>query len=269
MWILLIFILLPILGILAANTLFKRTYKDKHTWRKKKGIPYQYLLVDNDNTLMDFQAAEKKALVQTLTEAGLPADDATCDKYHHINDGLWKALEKGETTQAKLKVERFRLLLNEMNCLHIQPDAIADAYAANLGNYADLLYGADDFIQQLHGKMKIALVSNGVSSIQRSRLAKCPLTPLFDAIIISEEVGVAKPDPKMLEIALEKLGCTDKKHAILMGDSLSADIPAANAAGIHSIYFCRKGGIQKNDATYTVTTHREALKLLLNIEGQQ
>lgn len=268
MEILLLFVFLPIIGILLANTMFKRTYKDKHVWRKKKGMPYQYLLVDNDNTLMDFEAAEKKALTQTLTEAGLPADDDTCAAYHRINTALWKALEKGETTQKELKVERFRQLLASMNRSDVWPEKIAEAYAENLGNYADLLFGADDFIQQLHGKMKIALVSNGVSSIQRSRLSKCPLTPLFDAIVISEEVGVAKPDPRMLEIALEQLGCTDKKKAVLMGDSLSADIAAANAAGIHSIYFCHKGGVQKNDATYTVTSHREALKLLLNTENQ-
>lgn len=268
MWILIVFVLLPIFGILAANYLFKRTYKDKHSPRKKKGLPYQYLLVDNDNTLMDFEAAESKALAQTLTEAGLPADDDTCAAYRRINDALWKALEKGETTQAELKVERFRRLLNHINRSDIWPERIADAYAKNLGNYADLLYGADDFIQSLHGKMKIALVSNGVSSIQRSRLSKCALTPLFDAIVISEEAGVAKPDPRMLEIALEQLGCTNKKQAVLMGDSLSADIAAANAAGIHSIYFCRRGGMQKNDATYTVTSHREALKLLLNADSQ-
>lgn len=268
MWILIVFVLLPIFGILAANYLFKRTYKDKHSPRKKKGLPYQYLLVDNDNTLMDFEAAESKALAQTLTEAGLPADDDTCAAYRRINDALWKALEKGETTQKELKVERFRQLLTHLKCSDIWPEKIAEAYASNLGNYADLLFGADDFIQQLHGKMKIALVSNGVSSIQRSRLSKCPLTPLFDAIVISEEVGVAKPDPRMLEIALEQLGCTNKKQAVLMGDSLSADIAAANAAGIHSIYFCRRGGMQKNDATYTVTSHREALRLLLNADSQ-
>ena len=72
---------------------------------------YQYLLIDNDNTLMDFNAAEKAALRDTLVASGLPADDETCAAYHRINDALWKALERGETTQPKLKVERFRQLL--------------------------------------------------------------------------------------------------------------------------------------------------------------
>ena len=223
---------------------------------------YDYLLIDNDNTLMDFAAAEHKALRQTLSDAGLPTDDATCAAYEHINSALWKALERGETTQPLLKVERFRQLLEHLG-REGDPAALGAAYAANLGNHADLLPGAAEFIHAVHGKMKIALVSNGVSAIQRSRLALCPLTPLFDAIVISEEAGVAKPDPRLLTIALDALGCTDKSRAVMMGDSLSADIAAANNAGMDSIFYSLKG-TPGNGATVTVYTHEEALNWLLS-----
>lgn len=223
---------------------------------------YQYLLIDNDNTLMDFSAAERKALADTLREAGLPTDEETCAVYARINDALWKALERGETTQPLLKVERFRQLLKYLNRSDADPAALGAAYAANLGQHADLLPGAEAFMHAVHGRMKIALVSNGVSAIQRGRLAKCPLTPMFDAIIISEEAGVAKPDPRLIHIALEQLGCTDKTQAVMMGDSLTADIPAAVNAGVDSIYFSLHGRTS-DAATYTVFTHEEAAKLLL------
>ena len=222
---------------------------------------YQYLLIDNDNTLMDFNAAEAKALIDVLNHHGLPTDDATVQRYHEINDALWKALERGETTQPLLKVERFRQLLAYLGRTDIDPADLGAEYAANLGNHADLLPGAADFIQAVHGRMKLALVSNGVSAIQRSRLAKCPLTPLFDAIVISEEVGVAKPDPKLLYVAMDMLGCTDKTQAVMMGDSLSADIAAANNAGVDSIFFSIKGSTS-DKATYTVFSHGEALRVL-------
>ena len=222
---------------------------------------YQYLLIDNDNTIMDFNAAEAKALIDVLNAYGLPTDDATVHAYHEINDALWKALERGETTQPKLKVERFHQLLTLLNRTDVNAETIAAAYAAGLGNHADLLPGAADFIHAVHGKMKIALVSNGVSAIQRSRLSRCPLTPLFDAIVISEEVGAAKPDPRLLFVAMEQLGCTDKSQAVMMGDSLSADITAANNAGVDSIFFSPKG-VTSNKATYTVFNHEEALRIL-------
>ena len=225
---------------------------------------YQYLLIDNDNTLMDFNAAEAKALIDVLKNHGLPTDDATVHRYHEINDALWKALERGETTQPKLKEERFRQLLTVLGREDIDPAAMGAEYAAGLGNHADLLPGAAEFMHAVHGKMKIALVSNGVSAIQRSRLAKCPLTPLFDATVISEEVGVAKPDPRLLHVAMEMLGCTDKSQAVMMGDSLSADIPAAVNAGVDSIFFSLKGKTS-DAATYSVRTHEEALKILLEV----
>ena len=222
---------------------------------------YQYLLIDNDNTIMDFNAAEAKALIDVLQNHGLPTDDATVHTYHEINDALWKALERGETTQPKLKVERFRQLLTVLGREDIDPAAMGAEYAAGLGNHADLLPGAAEFIRAVHGRMKIALVSNGVSAIQRGRLAKCPLTPLFDAIVISEEVGAAKPDPKLLCVAMEMLGCTDKSQAVMMGDSATADIPAAVNAGVDSIFFSLKGKTC-DAATYTVFSHEEALKIL-------
>lgn len=223
---------------------------------------YQYLLIDNDNTLMDFNAAEAKALTDVLLHHSLPAGNATVRIYHEINDAQWKALERGETTQCKLKVERFRQLLAVLGRTELNAAAVAAEYEANLSGHADLLSGAADFIQAVHGKMKIALVSNGVSAIQRGRLAKCPLTPLFDTIVISEEVGASKPDPRLLLIAMEKLGCTDKSQAVMMGDSLTADIPAAVNAGMDSIYFSPKG-VVSDMATYSVSTHEEARKLLM------
>ena len=223
---------------------------------------YQYLLIDNDNTIMDFNAAERKAFRDTLTAYGIAVDDAVCTLYHEINDAQWKALERGETTQKKLKVERYRLLLEQLGCTALEPAQVAAAYEQNLGSHADLLPGAEDFVRAVHGRMKIALVSNGVSAIQRSRLAKCPLTPLFDAIVISEEAGVAKPDPRLLEIAMEQLGCTDKALAVMMGDSASADIAAAVNAGVDSIFFSPKGK-RCDAATCSVATHTEALTILL------
>ena len=222
---------------------------------------YQYLLIDNDNTIMDFNAAEAKALMDVLVHHGLPTDEATIHLYHEINDAQWKALERGETTQPKLKVERFRQLLEALQRSDLDASALAEEYAGGLGNHADLLPGAADFIRALHGKIKMALVSNGVSSIQRGRLSHCPLTPLFDVIVISEEVGAAKPDPTILHVAMEKLGCRDKSQAVMMGDSLSADIPAAINAGVDSIFFSLNGK-NSDKATYTVFNYEDALKIL-------
>ena len=222
---------------------------------------YQYLLIDNDNTIMDFSAAEAKALVDLFASYDIPTDEETIRRYLDINEALWKALERGETTQAKLKVERFAKFLAALDRTDVRPEDMAAAYTLQLATHPDLLPGAEDFIHAVHGRMKIALVSNGLSAIQRGRLSRSPLLPLFDAIVISEEVGVAKPDPKLIEVALEMLGCTDKTQAVMMGDSASADIGAAVNAGVDSIFFSLKGKTCQQ-ATYNAASYDEALQLL-------
>jgi YjjG family noncanonical pyrimidine nucleotidase len=223
---------------------------------------YKYLLADNDNTLMDFSAAEYHALRETLSQAGIDPTEETCALYSRINDALWKALERGETTQKALKVERFRQLLEALNRTDLKTEDIADLYAQRLATRADLMPGAMEFLEAIHGKMKIALVSNGVSAIQRGRLSRCPFTPMLDAVIISEELGVSKPDPAMIYAALEQLGCTDKSEAVVLGDSLSADIPAAINAGVDSIFLNLKGK-QTDLPTYSVSNLEEALAILM------
>ena len=226
-------------------------------------MKYRYLLVDNDNTLMDFNLSERKALRETLEVCGLPADEETCTAYHHINDALWKALERGETTQKQLKVDRFALLLQRLDRTDLDATAIAARYADQLATHADLLPGAMALLEAMHGKMKIALVSNGVSAIQRGRLGRSPILPLLDAVIISEEIGVSKPDPRMVDAALAALGCKDRTQAVLLGDSLTADIPAAANAGVDSIYLDHRG-LGSDLPTYTVTSLEEARELLLD-----
>ena len=224
---------------------------------------YSYLLADNDNTLMDFDAAERKALQDALTAFGKPCSDEVFDVYHHINKRLWEALERGETTQALLKVERFAQLVAHYGWEGVDPARLAVVFQDQLSTHADLLPGAMHLLESVRGRMKIALVSNGVSATQRGRLSVCEFTHLLDAIVISEEIGVSKPDPQMVYKALELLGCTDKRQAVFLGDSHSADITAAWNAGVDSIWLTRHGRGVSDKATYVAESLEEAEAILL------
>lgn len=227
---------------------------------------YRYLLVDNDNTLMDFNASEGYALTAALAAFALPHDEAICARYHQINRALWEALERGETTQAALKVERFARLLDTLPACDVSAEALAGRFQEELSRRADLMPGAEAFLTSLRGRMKIALVTNGVSATQRGRLSRCPFTPLLDAVVISEEIGVSKPDPRFVDAALTALHCEDRAAAVLLGDSVTADVAAAKAAGIDSIWFAPGGG-SCPAATNTVRSLEEA-GALLSMKGE-
>lgn len=223
---------------------------------------YRYLLIDNDDTLMDFHLAEQHALGDTLRRHGIPDSEDILSQYHAINQALWKALERGETTQAKLKVERFRQLLAALGKDESRATELGEDFATALGNYNFLLPGAEAFLRRVSAAMPVALITNGLSRIQRSRLATSPLTPMLSAVIISEEAGVAKPDPRLAFLSMEALGCTDPRQAVLMGDSLSSDVGCARAAGIDSIWLAPAGQASPLP-TWTVHSLEEAQRILL------
>ena len=222
---------------------------------------YRYLLVDNDNTLMDFSAAEHAAIRETLHEAGLPEDDAACALYASINDAQWKALERGETTQDRLRVRRFELLLDALGRNGADGAALSRLYSERLGCHAELLPGAEELLAALRPWMKIAIVSNGVSEIQHARFSRSPLMQYADTVFISGEEGIAKPDPRVIRTVLERLGCEDPREAVFLGDSPTADIACAAAAGIDSILMSATKADDR--ARQTVASPEEARQLLM------
>ncbi len=197
---------------------------------------YRFLLADADNTLFDFHAGERLALAQTLEAFSLPRDEETLAVYHRINEGLWRQLERGEITQAALRVRRFSDLLAELR-LAGDAEAVAEHFIGSLGQFAIPLPGAEAAVRRWAKRVPIAIVTNGIAAVQRARIARSPIAAHIAALVISEEVGAAKPNPAMVHAALAALGCEDPAQALLLGDSPEADIAAANNARIASCWF--------------------------------
>lgn len=200
---------------------------------------YDVILIDADDTLLDFQAAERRALDALLIELELDTDDAR-HAYHTCNDACWRAIERGTLTQARLKYKRFEDFLA---CLGRKDDAVevGDLYIELLSREGALMPGALEAVKAIARVRKIAIVTNGISRIQHGRMAASGLGPYIEALIISEELGVAKPDPRMIDAALEALGAVHKSRALMVGDSLVSDIGCAKNAGVDACWFNPSG----------------------------
>ena len=224
---------------------------------------WKYLLIDNDNTIMDFNTAEKLSLKETLQDHGLPDDENVLSRYRSINQQVWEAHERGEISQEELVVKRFAVLLGELGQAGMDSARINDDYENRLALHPEVLPGAVELLNALKDQgIRIALVTNGVSHIQRSRLSLCSFAHLLDAVAISGELGYSKPDRRLVETALHMLGCENPKEAVFLGDSLTADIAAARNAGIDSIWLSPSGA-KSPLPTYTVQTFAEAEALIL------
>jgi len=226
-------------------------------------MKYRVLLSDVDDTLFDFATGERNALLALLSRFSLPADEETQSLYVRINEAHWKKLEQGKTTQTILRVERFHDFLRALR-LRRDPLAMSEFYVEALSRQQILLPGAVELCQAVSPHMPIFLITNGLSVVQRGRITGCAIQPYLSGFLISEETGHAKPEPHMLQSAMAQAGVSHPRQAVFLGDSVSADIGAARAAGVDSI-LCLNGkpAPPAHGATYAAHTLKEAEKLIL------
>ena len=224
---------------------------------------YDVLLSDADGTLFDFKAGEKNAIAVTFTRFGIPVTAENAGLYHRINDAQWKKLERGETTQQKLRVDRFREFL-EQSGYQADPAEMSACFVEQLGQQRILIGGAEDFCRRISEKMPVYLITNGIAAVQRNRFTGCILSPYISGMVISEEIGHAKPHPAMILKAMEEAGVSDPRRAVVLGDSITADIGAARNAGVDSILFTGGGEVPEgHGATYAAKDYDEALAIIL------
>lgn len=226
-------------------------------------MKYDILLCDIDDTLFDFPKGEAIALENTFRAFDIPVNEETWSAYHAANKEQWRKLERGETTPQRLRVDRFAEFLRMIG-LERDANAMSDVAIDNLGQQRWPLPYCVELCRQVSEKMPIWLVTNGIARVQHSRMDDCVLTPYISGMVISEELGVSKPNPKMVWEALAQAGVDDLSRAVFLGDSLTSDIGAASNAGVDSILFTNGKDIpEKHNATYAVKTLEEACRIIL------
>ena len=226
---------------------------------------YDFVLLDADMTLLDFERSEREALRRVLADAGIEPTEQVCADYSKINDALWQAFARGEVDQDFLTVERFAALLRLYGPGNQSPAALSRAYEHALGEEAHLLPGALDFCRELKRRgYRLAIATNGLPVPQRGRWTRTGLDQVIPALFISMELGVQKPLPAYFDKVCAALGITDRRRAVMVGDSLTSDIRGGQDAGLDTIWFNPKGLPLTGPAapTYTAGSYEDVLAIL-------
>ena len=224
------------------------------------------VLLDSDDTLLDFTKAEHIALQKTLREVGIEPDEETVSLYSEINKRHWEMLERGELTRAQVLVKRFDRFFE---ALGVAGDSAAtqQLYNTNLGIGHYFIPGAVELLQSLYGKYKLYMVTNGNESVQVPRLKSADIGHFFEEIFISQRIGWDKPSIEFFDKCFAAMPPYAKNEMIIIGDSLTSDIKGGINAGIHTCWFNPRGKQGRADIIpeYTVRCLGEIPSLLESI----
>lgn len=191
----------------------------------------EFLLLDLDDTILDFHKAERVSIAKTLQFFGAEPIEPVLARYHAINKWHWEQLEQGLITREKLLVSRFSMLFDELG-IKADPDACSRHYMEQLASGHYFMPGAEAALESLQEKYRLFLVSNGTAEVQRRRMESANLYRFFEDVFISQEIGVEKPSKLFFDRCFEKIPDFDVAKAMIVGDSLSSDMQGGRNAGI-------------------------------------
>lgn len=229
---------------------------------------YHWLLLDADNTLLDFDAAEEFALNRTLARFEVDPTPAVKARYRTINSALWLDYDQGKISQELLGPRRFQLLFTCPEFFGQPGDPVEwnTFFLNSLASCSTLMPGAEKLCYRLAQRYTLCLTTNGIGFVQRSRLQNSSIAPYFgDRVFISGEMGLHKPEKAYFDTVLSALGVRgpQRSKVLVIGDSLSSDIRGAFNARLDSVWIRNPGvkpGIMK--PTYEVNSLAQLLKLL-------
>ncbi len=197
---------------------------------------YEILLLDADNTLLDFDRAEDAALRETFARYGLPFDEQVKEMYETVNHRLWEAYENGEIEHHVILERRFRDVFAQMGVT----DPLAgfeQEYQLALGRGGYLLPGALDVCRALCRTHRLYIATNGVERTQNTRLDASGLRPFLSGVFISDVVGSQKPQKEYYDYVAAHIPGWDPAKVLMVGDSLNSDMRGGEVAGVANCWY--------------------------------
>ncbi|WP_411992346.1 pyrimidine 5'-nucleotidase [Agarivorans sp. DSG3-1] len=215
-------------------------------------MQYQWILFDADETLFHFDAFAGLQLM--FSRYGVSFEQQDYQHYQARNLPLWDAYQAGQVNAEQLQQQRFEYWANK---LEQHPQQLNDAFLEAMADICSLLPGAKNLLDALKGKVKMGIITNGFTSLQNIRLERTGLTGYFSPLVISEQVGVAKPHKDIFEHAFEQMQYPEKHKVLMVGDNPHSDVQGGLNAGIHTCWLNRHG----KDRPAGIEPHHEVSSL--------
>ncbi|MDN4629561.1 pyrimidine 5'-nucleotidase [Erwinia sp. BC051422] len=188
---------------------------------------WDWILFDADDTLFHFDAyAGLQRLFQQYDVVFSPDD---YQQYQSVNKPLWVEYQNGAITALQLQHQRFQGWADRLN---VTPLDLNNGFLSAMAELCLPLTGAVNLLNRLKGKVKMGIITNGFTALQQTRLERTGFLDYFDLLVISEQVGHAKPHPAIFDHALEKMGNPSRERVMMVGDNPDSDILGGMRAGL-------------------------------------
>lgn len=207
-------------------------------------IMKKWLFFDIDDTLWDFSNNSEIALECLYDESEMLKHrfckfQRFADVYHDVNSEMWRRYSKGEISSDFLKTERFRQFLfpdsySEESLAVCR--SLNDRYLHILCHIPKELDGGSEVLSLLSKNYLIGGVTNGFTDTQYTKIYTTGLWRYIQRMIISDEIGIQKPDKRFFDYALESTGAL-REESVVIGDNPSTDVCGALEAGIDAVFF--------------------------------
>jgi putative hydrolase of the HAD superfamily len=205
------------------------------------------VLLDLDDTLVAFDAVTDKAwrsVIARYCEASSVDPAALYGAVRRASDEYWSDPERHRAGRLDMLAARRRIVATAFGALDLpggEASALADRYSQVRLEEMYLLPGAAETLAALRAEgTRLALLTNGESGTQRWKIDRFGLAPFFDILLVEGEIGFGKPDPRVFELALSRLGVA-AEAACMVGDNLEWDIAGPQRLGIRGVWIDRKG----------------------------
>ena len=224
-------------------------------------MKYSYVLFDADETLFRFDILAGMTRMFKKYGVNFTKDDYI--HYQKTNKQLWVDYQNGVISADYLQVTRF----NEWSAkLNVSAKELNDAFLDAMAQICEPLPGAIELLNKLRPHARLGIITNGFARLQTVRLEHTGLKDMFEWLVISELVGIAKPNKAIFEHTFELMGNPNKSQILMVGDTASSDILGGNNVGIDTCWLQHPGEQLPEGITPTYTiTKLEQLQAILGI----
>lgn len=234
-------------------------------------LSYKFIYFDLDDTLLNHKSAERSGLQDVHQNFSMFEDtkpQKLIEVYHKVNSEQWSLYSQGDVSRAQLQRNRFEQTLVQLELDKNRYEEIGNHYIQCYSNHWEWMDGAKQAYHQILEDFPVGILTNGFAETQRKKFKAFDLYDSAEHTVISEDVGVLKPHPKVFEHATELAG-VEPAEILYVGDSFSSDIQGGSKFGWNTAWYTNNGDAEKHEKADLVFNNFKDLLDLLKISNTQ